>query len=245
MVTGEQTMARKMNTAFMITSALNTKFGVYKTTERIEQTLATAASIRTKVPGATIIAVEMAGVPPTPEQIKIMEEAVDEYIILSNDADVQAIYHSTDNWDIVKNTTEVLCFSRALTQLRDRLSTFDRVFKISGRYTLSDDFSLDKFADTSKIVVAKRRGTQFGAQVTGGIVEQYMSRLWTWPGSMTDDVIKAYTDGFLFIAQQIGRGGYCDIEHMLFKFLPADRLIEVDRVGIQGNIAPNGMAIVD
>jgi hypothetical protein len=234
-----------MKTAFIITSALNTKFGVYKTEERLQQTLATAASVRNKVPDATLIAVEMAGVPPTEEQIRIMSEAFDQYIVLSHDTDVQGIYNSTDNWDVVKNTTEVLCFSRAMTQLKDQLLTFDRVFKMSGRYTLSDDFDMAKFADTSKIVVAKRRPTQFGAHITGGIVEQYMSRLWTWPGSMTGEVIKVYDSGFLYIAQRIYDGGYCDIEHMLFKFLPADKLIEVNRVGIQGNIAPNGIAVTD
>ena len=234
-----------MKTAFMITSALNTKFGVYTTEQRLEQTLATVASIRAKVPDALIIAVEMAGIPPSEEQRAVMTAHVDEYVVMSDDPDVVGIYNSTDNWDIVKNTTEVMCFSRALRQLLNKLATVDRVFKISGRYTLSDDFTLDNFADLSKIMVATRRNTQFGAQVTGGIVQQYMSRLWSWPVNKTADVIKAYEDGFLYIAWRIAEGGYCDIEHMLFKFLPADAIQEIPRVGIQGNIAPNGQAIID
>ena len=49
----------------------------------------------------------------------------------------------------------------------------------------------------------------------------------------------------LFRSEVLTVGGYCDIEHMLFKFLPKDLVTEVARVGVQGNIAPNGQPIID
>lgn len=234
-----------MKCAFIITSAINTKFGVYNTATRLQQTLDTVASIRSKVPDATIFAVEMAGILPTAEQTATMNQAVDRYIVYSNDNDVQGIYNSTDNWDIVKNTTEVMCFSRALDELSGELKKFDRVFKISGRYILSDSFDINTFADTTKIIVAQRKTSQFGSAITGGISQQYMSRLWSWPGLLTDQIIELYNDGFLYMAQQLTNGGYCDIEHMLFAFLPADLVQEVNRVGIRGLLGPNGVAVED
>lgn len=233
-----------MKTAFIITSAINTKFGVYTTEQRLAQTLETVKSIRKHVPDAKIFAVELAGIAPTEEQKKIMLENLDQYVILSEDQDVIDIFNSTDNWDIVKNTTEVLGFSRALSQFD--FTGIDRVFKISGRYTLSDAFDIKSFEPlTDRIVVSKRRNSQFGPGVTGGISQQYMSRLWSWPANKTQDITEVYEQGFIYIAQVLAAGGYCDIEHMLFKFLPAGLITEVDRIGIQGNIAPNGQAVID
>jgi hypothetical protein len=38
---------------------------------------------------------------------------------------------------------------------------------------------------------------------------------------------------------------YIDVEHSMAKFIPADKLVELETVGLQGNIAPNGMMIID
>lgn len=233
-----------LKTAWVITSAINTKFGVYTSEQRLTQTLATIASIRKHVPDAKIFAVELAGIAPTEEQKKIMLENVDQYVILSQDQDVIDIFNSTDNWDIVKNTTEVMGFARALPQFD--FTGIDRVFKISGRYTLSDSFNITRFDTLSdRIVVAKRRPSQFGPQITGGIPLQYMSRLWSWPANTTNTILEVYEQGFIHMAQTLAAGGYCDIEHMLFRFLPINLVTEVDHIGIQGNIAPNGQAVVD
>ncbi|HET8688297.1 MAG TPA: hypothetical protein VFM18_16940 [Methanosarcina sp.] len=233
-----------MKTAFIITSAINTKFGVYTAEQRLTQTLDTIKSVRRHVPDAKIFAVELAGLPLSEEQKQIILANVDQLVDLSSDQDVIDIFNSTDNWDIVKNTTEVMGFARALAQFD--FTGIDRVFKISGRYTLSDTFNIDGFELLDgRIVVSKRRNSQFGPGVTGGISYQYMSRLWSWPANKTQDIIEMYEQGFVYMAQTLAAGGYCDIEHMLFKFLPAQLVTEVDRIGIQGNIAPNGAPVVD
>lgn len=237
-----------MKSAFIITSALNTKFGVYTTEQRLQQTLDTIASIRRHVPDAKIVAIELAGISPTAEQVEIMTANTDLYIDFSKNEAVVDIFNSTDNWDIVKNTTEVMGFANALEQMQANhtFNDVDRVFKISGRYTLSDTFDIKQFEQLpGRIVVATRRNSQFGAAITGGITQQYMSRLWSWPVEATEQVIEAYNDGFVYIAERIAAGGYCDIEHLLFKYLPSALVTEVAKVGVQGNIAPNGQAVVD
>jgi hypothetical protein len=40
-------------------------------------------------------------------------------------------------------------------------------------------------------------------------------------------------------------GKYIDNEHAMSKFIPRDMLVELETVGLQGNIAPNGMMIID
>lgn len=237
-----------MKPLFILTSALNTKFGVYTTEQRMAQTLDSIGSIKKYCPGADIAIVEMAGIPPTQEQLLTYYDNVDYVMNYSNEDDVQEIYNSTDNWDIVKNTTEVMVFFNALQTLIDNgtIVKYDRIFKMSGRYQLTENFDPGYYNTVAdRIVVLQRKNSQFPPQVTGNKQFQYMSRLWSWPAENTTDIIESYTEGFGAMAVQISEGGYFDIEHMLFAYLPAEIVTEVPRVGLRGLLGPNGVAIED
>jgi hypothetical protein len=60
---------------------------------------------------------------------------------------------------------------------------------------------------------------------------------------MTDQVIQVYIDSFNFFAERLANGGYVDIEHVLYKFLPAEHVHNEPLLGIEGHIAPNGVQI--
>jgi len=235
---------------FMITSAINTKFGVYSSEQRLEQTLATIASVRKHVPDARIFLLEMAGLPLAAEQAAALSAEVESLLDFTSDPDVVGLYNSTDNWDVVKNVTEVMCFSKALKRLHVDAIKFenaDRVFKLSGRYLLNDSFDLswyDNYRIQHLIVVGSSRSSQFPYATT--LVErQYMSRLWSWPTSLTAEVISMYDRGLAMMGERLGQGGYVDIEHMLYKLLDPTKVIEKETLGLEGNIAPNGMAVRD
>ena len=235
---------------FMITSAINTKFGVYSSQQRLEQTLATIASVKKHVPDVRIFLLEMAGLPLTDDQAATLSAEVESLINFTNDPDVVGLYNSTDNWDVVKNVTEVMCFSKALKRLHIDAIKFentDRVFKLSGRYLLNDKFDLswyDNYRIQHQIVVGTSKGSQFPYATT--LVErQYMSRLWSWPTSLTGEIISVYDRGLAYMGERLGQGGYVDIEHMLYKFLDPTKVTEKQLLGLEGNIAPNGQAIQD
>jgi hypothetical protein len=233
-----------MNHAFIVTSAINSKFGVYTPAQRLEQTLATIASVRSRVPGVKIIVTEICGEPLTADQESALDAAADILIDFTGDAEVKAIYQS-DNWDVVKSTTEVMCFARALKMcLADGdLVGVDRVHKISGRYLLNDNFDLSRYNQLSnRIVTTRKHKSQFPLTVTG-VELQYMSRLWSWPADITETIIDVYAKGLTYIASRVSDGGYCDIEHMLYKYLPSDLVTEVYPIGLEGAIAPNGAAV--
>lgn len=237
-----------MKSLFILTSAINSKFGVYTPEQRLEQTIDSIKSIKQYAPGADVAIVEMTGVSPTAEQLDALKPHVQFIMDYSKDPDVVGIYNSTDNWDIVKNTTEVMVFSKALsTLLGDRqIGKYDRVFKMSGRYQLTANFDYPAYdALKDRIVVVQRKQSQFPFGVTGGMQFQYMSRLWSWPSDKTDVVIDTYTTGFLAMAERLGDGGYFDIEHMLFKYLPTNLVTELAKVGIAGLLGPNGIQIED
>jgi hypothetical protein len=231
----------------MVTSAINTKFGVYDTDTRLQQTLATVESIKKYAPGAKIILVECGAIPLTEAQETALNAEVNEIISYNDDEDVKAIFVS-DNWDVVKNTTEVMCFKRALEHCLEYnlFDDIERVFKISGRYRLNDNFDPARYVlAPDSIVTTHKHTSQFPHQVT--LVEyQYMSRLWSWPANITQRIIdEVYDAGLNYMASRLSQGGYCDIEHMLYKFLPQDLVLEVNKVGLEGNIGPNGAAVSD
>ena len=119
---------------FVVTSAVNSKFGVYSSQERLAQTVITLQNIRYRVPDAKIIVMECAGTALTDAQSNTLEQHCDLLLDFSRDPDVLAIYQS-DNWDVVKNSTEIMCFARALRMCQDDgdFAGVDRIHKMSGR----------------------------------------------------------------------------------------------------------------
>ena len=230
-----------------MTSAVNSKFGVYSPAARLQQTLTTITSIKSYIPDAKIIVMECTGTPLTDSQSDLLEERSDLLIDFSDDAEVQAIYNSTDNWDVVKNSTEILCFGKTLRLcLEDGdFDGCDRIHKMSGRYVLNSQFypTIPLYEQhTDRIIIGEKYKSQFPPGVTG-IDLQYMARLWTWPADITERIIKVYEDSLWYMADRVKQGGYADIEHVLYKFLPADLVTEIPVLGVEGSIAPNGQPI--
>ena len=237
-------MNRMIKHGFVVTSAVNSKFGVYSPAARMQQTLTTLQNVRDRVPGCKIIVMECAGTPLTEAQSELIEEHCDLLLDFSSDPDVQAIYQS-DNWDVVKNSTEIMCFGRALRMCQDDgdFAGLDRIHKMSGRYILNDDFNFGVYEEyPDRIITGPKHRSQFPLHVTG-IELQYMARLWSWPADQTERIIQVYNDSLAYIGQRVSQGGYADIEHVLYKFLPADLVTEVPVLGVEGSIAPNGVAI--
>lgn len=232
--------------AFIVTSAINSKFGVFNPADRLKQTLDTITSIKNKVPGSGIIVMECCGDPIQPAQEKLLRDNCDVFFDCSHNEEVQALYDN-DNWDVVKNGTEIMVFGRVLAILQQEkmLDDVDRIHKMSGRYVLNDLFDLNTYEDSTiqdKIIIGPKYKSQFPIEVTT-VPLQYMARLWSWPRSRIDEVVKVYADSFIFFAERLAAGGYVDIEHVLYKFLNPAVVHEIQNIGVEGQIAPNGQAI--
>jgi hypothetical protein len=232
--------------AFVVTSAINSKFGVFTPAQRLEQTIGTITSIKEKIPTARVFVMECCGTPISAVQANALIGSSDGFIDYSTDPDVQEMYNS-DNWDVVKNGTEIMCFGNALETLKNsgKLEGVDRVHKMSGRYILNEFFDPETYEQSevlNKIIIGPKHKSQFPVEVTQQSW-QYMARLWSWPNSITEEIIQVYRDSFVFFATRVAEGGYIDIEHVLAKFLPVDQVHEIQNTGVEGCIAPNGQAI--
>lgn len=236
-----------MKHCFIVTSAVNSRFGVYSPEERLLQTVITIRSIKQKVPDAKIVVMEVTGVPPTEQQVATLSSEADVFLDFTDEPDVQSLYTSTDNWDIVKNGTEIMCFGRALKILKEdgEFEGIDRIHKMSGRYILNDAFDPALYEDpdvANKVVIGLKHQSQFPVEITTQSW-QYMARLWSWPIALLDKVIGVYDSSWAHFIERVSNRGYTDIEHVLAKFLNQDYVYEVAELGVEGCIAPNGQPI--
>lgn len=233
---------------YLVSSALNTKIGVFDSDQRLAQTLYTLASIRLQDPQARIYLVEMGAVPYNDLQRAVLARAADRVLDFTGDREVQQIAASQD-LSIVKNVTETLCLDVVFGFLRSEglLSDVSRVFKVSGRYQLTERADIGRYADarfSGKVVFAQRRPPG-DVKAVAGIPGQYMSRLWSFDAMLIDHVVTVYQQILAHMLAVIHAGEYIDIEHCLCKFFPAERIAEVESIGVRGPAGGSGAMLED
>ena len=245
-----------MKNIVLLTSALYTNYGIYKSAERIQQTLDTAKSAKKYIPGAVIILVDNSKVDVQNDNSAEFEELidlVDYYIDNSDDADIQYFHNNVANYDIGKNAMEAMGLMKALTyingdeDMKKEIADADRVFKLSGRYQVTDKFDITKFSndDTKdKFVFKKAQPSWINPQDTG-VNTLLQTRLWSFTPGLLEETMDIYKNIIENMIRLFNENKYIDNEHSMSKYIPKDRLVELDTVGLVGNIAPNGMMIID
>jgi len=238
----------------LITSAVFSNYGIYSAQERIKQTLETAKSARKYIPDATLILIDNSKIDVQKEDGPEFEElidTVDYYIDNSDDPDIQHFHNSVSNYDIGKNCMECIGLYKALSymstdkDIMKDINESNRIFKLSGRYLVTDNFDISKFDNENtrdKYVFKKAQpGWIQGIDVNTLL----QTRLWSFTPGLLQPTIDLFQNIIGNMFETLNQGKYIDVEHSMVKFLPKDRLVELDTVGLQGNIAPNGQPIVD
>jgi len=245
-----------MKNIVLLTSAVYTNYGIYNPQERIQQTLATAKSAKQYIPGAVVILVDNSKVDvqnDTSPEFEELIDLVDYYIDNSDDADIQYFHNNVSNYDIGKNAMEAMGLMKALTYIasddtmKAEVADADRIFKLSGRYQVTDKFDIAQFdnANTKDKYVFKQAQPAWINPQDTGVTTLLQTRLWSFtPGLLlqTMEIYKSIIENMIALFNQ---GKYIDNEHSMSKFIPKDQLVELETVGLQGNIAPNGMMVID
>lgn len=240
----------------LLTSAVYSNYGVYKPEERIKQTLDTALSARKYIPDATIILVDNSKVDvqnDDSDDFNRLIDTVDYYIDNSDDPDIQHFHQHVSNYDIGKNSMEVIGLIKSLRyissneEIMKAINESNRIFKLSGRYQVTDKFDLSKFDNDStkdKYVFKKRQAAWCDKSVTG-VDFLLQTRLYSFTPSLFNETIDLFNNILDNMFATFNQQKYIDVEHSMAKFIPSSKLVELDVVGLQGNIAPNGMMIID
>lgn len=239
-----------------MTSAVNTEWGLYNNETRFKQTIETLDSIHKYAPGSTIVIMECAAIPLTEWQSHVLTSKSNLILDWTSHETVQEINRHSKDESILKNFTEISCFPSTVEHClnSDLLNDVDRVHKISGRYKLNENFNLDLYENNEKIVIGPKRPSRLPL-ISASVEYEYPCRLWSWPKSMTADIIAMYREILPFLIKHrerkyISESGeelqaYMDLEHLLYKFLDPNILQSVPTLGLQGNLSWTGEDIND
>lgn len=240
----------------LITSAVYTNYGIYDAKQRIQQTLDTVKSAKKYIPECTVVLIDNSTIAVQDDdsaEFNELIDTVDYYIDNSDDRDIQHFHNNITNYDIGKNSMECVGMYKALaymssnTEIMEIVANSSRIFKLSGRYQLTDKFDITKFDNDStanKYVFKKAQASWINSADTG-VTTMLQTRLWSFTPSLFTDTIQLFQTILQNMFATFNQGKYIDVEHSMAKFVPANKLVELDVVGLQGNIAPNGMMIID
>lgn len=234
----------KSESLFLVSSAIHTKYGIYNAGQRLEQTINTCKSIKEKCPSDIIILDGGEKGLSEDEQNKLTEYV--ELIVSFSESPVIKQILSVPSQDIVKNMAELVMFSSFFeNMLMDGIhQSYKRIFKMSGRYLLNSSFNYgEHYNATGKIIIRGPYASQFDPAITGGVVNQYMSRLWSFDSEMLPYISNAFRHMFEHMNKRLNEGGYIDIEHLLFVHLNSDHIQQIDKIGVEGTIAPSGFGV--
>ena len=245
-----------MKNIVLLTSALYTNYGIYNPQDRIKQTLETAKSAKKYIPGAIVILVDNSKTDvqnDTSAEFEELIDLVDYYIDNSDDEDIKYFHNNVANYDIGKNAMEAMGLFKALNFIRGdaemmkEIDSATRIFKLSGRYQVTDKFNISNFdnTNTKDKYVFKRAQPSWINPADTGVNTLLQTRLWSFTPSLFMATIDMYKNIIENMIQLFNENKYIDNEHSMSKFIPKDRLVELETVGLIGNIAPNGMMIID
>lgn len=241
-----------------MSSAINTSYSKYDKQNRINQTQDTIKSIYDRCENADICIIDGGKTELSKNEIDEYFPNIKEFHSVCNDSyaiKMHNINHQTykriytfDIQNITKSTIEVYMYLKYFNMMKNNQSykSYSRIFKISGRYRLNDNFNLDTHINAKdKIVLLNSKKSELRSVVTYGVTDQYMTRLWSFDSSLLNYISDVYNNMLKNMEYIYPLGGFIDIEHSLYKYLNKDIINLVSVIGIEGNIAPTGKTITE
>jgi len=132
---------------------------------------------------------------------------------------------------------EIMMFS---DYLKNITSSYERIFKISGRYKLNSKFDDSKHQSAKdKVVILPPYNSQnlYNFDVKSSMF-QYMTRCWSFDGSLLSVMIETYDKMKQDIIYASTTKKQADIEHLLYQHLNKKLVKNIHRMGIEGYWAP-------
>ena len=232
-----------MRSVFCAISAVGNDYGIFSYSERLKQLKGTIQSIRTRVPTADIVLVDASEDPLPKVDVHELTAMVNRVILLSDDMYIDFLKHNSKdpspNKFEKKSVGEMRAMSAFLKYLQESHVEYDRVFKLSGRYQLSDKFCLDSYRNRVGRCVFLEKEDWYGEHV-------FTLRLWSFDYRDLDKMIELFErmqrHTYTLVAQT---HRFEIVEFTFTKFIEAMQIpyMTVDKIGVCGLMGLGGEPI--
>jgi hypothetical protein len=257
-----------MKFLFLVGSALKhfqeDKFSAYDEQQRFEQTLETIDCIRKKVPNSYVVLFECSSKSIDENQRDILKEKTDLFLEFYDEPVLKQIYEN------LEARPELITYGKSLLETRGLLNTLyviekhnifndsQRVFKLTGRYLLNDDFNIEdyqsKFLEGRYVIKRYEYLSQEAENFDDKELENvyaylYGARgmmvtgLWSFDRMLFTDTIEALERAFVYMEKMIQFTAGTDVEHSLYRFINKKNVIDIPNLGltmVKGMSGENG-----
>lgn len=225
---------------FIVSSAVNSShihmrtnshMNLFDSDVRFNQTIETITSIKDKV-DCDIFVVESSVKPLTETQLEILTNMGNVTVIEYSSDISKKVYSSVKKIGKLQNSIESLAMLDFLQKHKEILVNYKRIFKLSGRYKLTNNFDMVKHNNmhvaNKFLFVAKKP-------------EYLDTRLYSFDSSLVDYHIELTKKSLRYMTE-IGNNtqNFVSMEECFRKFIEPEFFIQTRVIGVEGNIAHNG-----
>lgn len=220
---------------FFINSAIDashSNLSVFNTQERFEQTLETLKSIDNHCPNNAKFIFDM-----SPEEIDVgiqrsIAEMPNTWFIDMGKHEYVKMFSMNG----LRSVAETFAFRGFIDWFKQQNIQAKRIYKLSGRYTLNDNFVLNDESYADAFVFAEALDTWMPEVI---VPKLYRLRLW----HMDYNLLEKFEQLLPEIFNDCSNLGV-DIEHSYYRNLHDKfKIVELSKIGVSGVIAPSGEVI--
>lgn len=208
----------------IVTGTINTHFTSVLTNDRFRQTLETFESIKKHIPNSKIIYVDNSSIGLSKEMTETISQTVDAIVPFRLDLFSKFISNQRDLGQL-KGLGELLSMDQTIDFIKEHPDFIGkRIFRIVGRYKLSDTFDITQYNDP---VFNDRYSFLIQKYVAGDI--RFELRQWSMDPNLIDDYRQSLYRMFEIMLKE-----NIIIEEAAFKCIDHDKVYGLDKAHIEG-----------
>jgi hypothetical protein len=218
---------------FFVNHALKVnQLSVYTEEERFKQTIETLNSIDKYCPSNQVFIFDSSPEMPNTEYIQELNDRGAIFFYSGNEPEVRD-YSLKGH----RSVAESISFIYFLSWFKKQDFVSKRIYKLSGRYSLNDNFIKDeeRFEDSFVFSDALDSWMPPFRQEFAAVDKLFRLRLW----HMDYNLLDTFDEKLRSILNDCLVFGI-DVEHSYYKNLHTYKTIELEKIGVCGNIAPSG-----
>lgn len=218
---------------FIVTSALNATLGFITPEQRLTQTIQGLKTIRELVPESIVLFVDGSPRKVEEEKIHAISDLVDFVADFSSD-EVVASFAQRQMKSEAENALllKTLMLLKQEANMMKMMHSVNRIFKISGRTDLLNNFNPYEHDKWGKYVFKKRIPTWIQEEKSKFFTNLLITRMFSFCPSLIDDYIIMCKRN-LGVTPEAG----VDTEHAHFFNMNQDILVELEKIHCQGIVA--------